>query len=57
MGHEAQGRMVASKALLAGCSVLGIEIAKNSCILAGINLSEPQSQHHLGPVLHRVIDY
>jgi ubiquitin-activating enzyme E1 len=36
MGHEAQRRMMASKALLVGCSGLGLEIAKN-CILAGIN--------------------
>jgi len=36
MGHEAQRRMMASKALLIGCSGLGVEIAKN-CILAGIH--------------------
>jgi ubiquitin-activating enzyme E1 len=36
MGHEAQRRMMASKALLVGCSGLGIEVAKN-CILAGIS--------------------
>jgi molybdopterin/thiamine biosynthesis adenylyltransferase len=56
MGHEAQGRMVASKALLVGCSGLGVEIAKN-CIITGINLSEPQSRYHVGPVLYCVIDY
>mmetsp|Transcript_8616 Transcript_8616/g.25519 ORF Transcript_8616/g.25519 Transcript_8616/m.25519 type:complete len:1052 (-) Transcript_8616:89-3244(-) len=36
MGHEAQRRMMASKALLVGCSGLGAEVAKN-CILAGIH--------------------
>lgn len=36
MGHEAQRRMMASKALLVGCSGLGVEVAKN-CILAGIS--------------------
>ncbi|KAG7352651.1 UBA/THiF-type NAD/FAD binding protein [Nitzschia inconspicua] len=36
MGHEAQRRMMASKALLVGCSGLGVEVAKN-CILAGIH--------------------
>lgn len=36
MGHEAQRRMMASKAMLVGCSGLGVEIAKN-CILAGIS--------------------
>jgi len=36
MGHEAQRRMMASKALLIGCSGLGIEVAKN-CTLAGIH--------------------
>ena len=36
MGHEAQRRMMASKALLIGCSGLGVEVAKN-CILAGIH--------------------
>ena len=36
MGHEAQRRMMASKALMVGCSGLGVEIAKN-CILAGIH--------------------
>lgn len=35
MGHEAQRRMMTSKALLVGCSGLGVEVAKN-CILAGI---------------------
>jgi len=36
MGHEAQRRMMASKAMVIGCSGLGAEIAKN-CILAGIH--------------------
>ncbi|KAL3941543.1 MAG: hypothetical protein SGBAC_004127 [Bacillariaceae sp.] len=36
MGHEAQRRMMASKALMVGCSGLGVEVAKN-CILAGLN--------------------
>jgi len=36
MGHEAQRRMMASKALLVGCSGLGVEVAKNT-ILAGIS--------------------
>jgi ubiquitin-activating enzyme E1 len=36
MGHEAQRRMMASKALLLGVSGLGAEVAKN-CILAGIS--------------------
>lgn len=36
MGHEAQRRMMASKALMVGCSGLGVEVAKN-CILAGIH--------------------
>lgn len=36
MGHEAQRRMMASKAMVIGCSGLGVEISKN-CILAGIN--------------------
>ncbi len=36
MGHEAQRKMMASKALLVGCSGLGAEVAKN-CILAGIH--------------------
>jgi len=36
MGHEAQRRMMASKALMIGCSGLGVEVAKN-CILAGIH--------------------
>eukprot|EP00529_Nitzschia_sp_RCC80_P003907 CAMPEP_0113454200 /NCGR_PEP_ID=MMETSP0014_2-20120614/7742_1 /TAXON_ID=2857 /ORGANISM="Nitzschia sp." /LENGTH=1060 /DNA_ID=CAMNT_0000345601 /DNA_START=215 /DNA_END=3397 /DNA_ORIENTATION=+ /assembly_acc=CAM_ASM_000159 len=36
MGHEAQRRMMASKAMLVGCSGLGVEVAKN-CILAGIH--------------------
>ena len=36
MGHEAQRRMMASKALVVGCSGLGVEIAKN-CILAGLH--------------------
>nr|BAT25236.1 host ubiquitin activating E1 [Nitzschia sp. IriIs04] len=36
MGHEAQRRMMASKALVVGCSGLGVEVAKN-CILAGLN--------------------
>mmetsp|Transcript_24692 Transcript_24692/g.54372 ORF Transcript_24692/g.54372 Transcript_24692/m.54372 type:complete len:1053 (-) Transcript_24692:85-3243(-) len=36
MGHEAQRRMMASKALMVGCSGLGAEVAKN-CILAGIH--------------------
>mmetsp|Transcript_70685 Transcript_70685/g.106941 ORF Transcript_70685/g.106941 Transcript_70685/m.106941 type:complete len:1043 (-) Transcript_70685:78-3206(-) len=36
MGHEAQRRMMASKALIVGCSGLGVEIAKN-CILAGLH--------------------
>ena len=35
MGHEAQRRMMASRALLIGLSGLGAEVAKN-CILAGI---------------------
>lgn len=35
MGHEAQRRMMASKALVVGCSGLGVEVAKN-CILAGL---------------------
>jgi ubiquitin-activating enzyme E1 len=36
MGHEAQRRMMASKALVVGMSGLGVEVAKN-CILAGIS--------------------
>eukprot|EP00533_Pseudo-nitzschia_delicatissima_P000361 CAMPEP_0116082952 /NCGR_PEP_ID=MMETSP0327-20121206/3005_1 /TAXON_ID=44447 /ORGANISM="Pseudo-nitzschia delicatissima, Strain B596" /LENGTH=1052 /DNA_ID=CAMNT_0003573789 /DNA_START=54 /DNA_END=3212 /DNA_ORIENTATION=- len=36
MGHEAQRKMMASKALMIGCSGLGAEVAKN-CILAGIH--------------------
>lgn len=36
MGHEAQRRMMASKALVVGCSGLGVEVAKN-CILAGLH--------------------
>jgi ubiquitin-activating enzyme E1 len=36
MGHEAQRRMMASRALLIGLSGLGVEVAKN-CILAGIS--------------------
>lgn len=36
MGHEAQRRMMSSKALVIGLSGLGVEIAKN-CILAGIS--------------------
>lgn len=36
MGHEAQRRMMSSKALVIGVSGLGAEIAKN-CILAGIS--------------------
>mmetsp|Transcript_59 Transcript_59/g.121 ORF Transcript_59/g.121 Transcript_59/m.121 type:complete len:1038 (+) Transcript_59:90-3203(+) len=36
MGHEAQRRMMASKALIIGLSGLGVEVAKN-CILAGIS--------------------
>jgi ubiquitin-activating enzyme E1 len=36
MGHEAQRRMMASKALFVGMSGLGSEVAKN-CILAGIH--------------------
>lgn len=36
MGHEAQRRMMASKALVVGCSGLGVEVAKN-CILAGLS--------------------
>ena len=36
MGHEAQRRMMASRALLIGLSGLGAEVAKN-CILAGIS--------------------
>ena len=36
MGHEAQRRMMASKALIIGMSGLGAEVAKN-CILAGIS--------------------
>uniref|UniRef100_A0A7S4IAX6 E1 ubiquitin-activating enzyme n=2 Tax=Odontella aurita TaxID=265563 RepID=A0A7S4IAX6_9STRA len=36
MGHEAQRRMMASRALLVGLSGLGAEVAKN-CILAGIS--------------------
>lgn len=36
MGHEAQRRMMASNAMVVGCSGLGVEIAKN-CILAGIS--------------------
>ena len=35
MGHEAQRRMMASKALIVGSSGLGVEVAKN-CILAGL---------------------
>jgi len=36
MGHEAQRRMMASRAVLIGLSGLGVEVAKN-CILAGIS--------------------
>ncbi len=36
MGHEAQRRVMASKALIVGCSGLGVEVAKN-CILAGVS--------------------
>jgi len=36
MGHEAQRRMMASRAILFGLSGLGAEVAKN-CILAGIS--------------------
>ena len=39
MGHEAQRRMMASKAMLVGSSGLGIKIAKK-CILAGISSLE-----------------
>lgn len=35
MGHEAQRKMMASRALVVGCSGLGVEVAKN-CILAGL---------------------
>jgi ubiquitin-activating enzyme E1 len=36
MGHDAQRRMMASRAVMIGCSGLGVEIAKN-CILAGLH--------------------
>ena len=36
MGHEAQRRMMASRALLIGLSGLGAEVAKN-CVLAGLS--------------------
>jgi len=45
MGHEAQRRMMASKALVVGLSGLGVEVAKN-CILAGLQsvwLADPLS--------------
>lgn len=45
MGHEAQRRMMASRALLIGMSGLGAEVAKN-CILAGLSsltLCDPET--------------
>ena len=36
MGHDAQRRMMASRAVLIGCSGLGVEVAKNA-ILAGLH--------------------
>ena len=52
MGHEAQRRMMASRALLIGLSGLGAEVAKN-CILAGISAftlcdCEPVNSYDLG---------
>ncbi|KAI2499487.1 Ubiquitin-activating enzyme E1 FCCH domain [Fragilaria crotonensis] len=52
MGHEAQRRMMASRALLIGLSGLGAEVAKN-CILAGLSAltlcdCEPVNSFDLG---------
>jgi ubiquitin-activating enzyme E1 len=52
MGHEAQRRMMASRALLIGLSGLGAEVAKN-CILAGLSSltlcdCEPVNSYDLG---------
>jgi len=43
MGHDAQRRMMSSKALLIGCSGLGVEIAKNLCLagISSISLLDP----------------
>jgi ubiquitin-activating enzyme E1 len=44
MGHEAQRRMMASRAVLIGLSGLGVEIAKNIILagISGVTLCDPQ---------------